>query len=413
MNLTVASDIDDYISGVRKQFPILRREVNGKPLVYLDNGATTQKPELVLNAMDSYYRFTNANVHRGVHRLSQEATDAFEAARRKVATFFGVEDANQIIFTRGTTESVNIVAAGIAQSLRTGDEILISGMEHHSNIVPWQMACKRSGASLKVIPVTDSGELDMEEFDNLLSNRTKIVSVVHVSNALGTINPVEQIIEKAHKIGALVMLDGAQSAAHFPINLTQLNCDFFACSGHKLFGPTGIGILYGKRSALEALPPYQGGGEMIREVTFEKTTYNDIPFKFEAGTPSIAEAIGLGAAVDFITRFDHQLIAMHEARLLEAATKAVAKHETLRIIGQAPSKVSIISFTGHKIHPYDLGTLLDQQGIAVRTGHHCTQPLMARFGVPGTVRASFSIYNTLEEVQHFEQALDKAVKMLS
>ncbi len=402
-----------YILKLRNDFPALHQEVNGRPLVYLDNGATSQKPISVLQSMDQYYRTINANVHRGVHHLSQEATHAFEFARQSIASYFHVEDQDEIIFTRGTTEGINIIAAGFEKEiLQPGDEVLITAMEHHSNIVPWQMACQRTGAALKVVPVLDDGSLNMEEFHSLINEKTRIVAVVHISNALGTINRVEEIIEKAHSMDIPVLVDGAQSVAHMRMDLQSLNSDFFVCSGHKMLGPTGIGVLHGKREWLEKLPPYQGGGDMIKTVTFEKTTYNQIPFKFEAGTPSIAEAIGLGAAVEYLNKLNYHEIEAHEKALLTKATEAIRSFPELRIIGEVSEKASVVSFVGHQIHPFDLGTLLDKQGVAVRTGHHCTQPLMDRFGIPGTARASFAFYNTLEEVNALHAALERAIKML-
>lgn len=393
---------------LRKDFPIL----NNSAVVYFDNAASTQKPSVVLEAMDHYYRTTHANVHRGVHKLSQQATDKFESARRSVQCFINAREDAEVIFTKGTTESVNLVAHGFSTLLNEGDEVLISGMEHHSNIVPWQMACERSGAKLKVVPVLDDGSLDIGSFHEMLTDKVRIISIVHVSNALGTINPVKEIVSAAHAKGIPVMLDGAQATPHFQVDVQELDCDFYAFSGHKVFGPTGIGVLYGKRQWLEKLPPYQGGGEMIDRVTFEKTTYNTIPFKFEAGTPAIAEAIGLGAAVEYMQQIDMQDASRHEEELRMEATKIVESIAGARIFGTTDEKCGVVSFLIDGIHPYDLGTLLDQQDIAVRTGHHCTQPLMDRFEIPGTVRASFAFYNTHEELDKFEKALNRALNML-
>lgn len=393
---------------LRKDFPIL----NNSAVVYFDNAASTQKPSVVLEAMDHYYRTTHANVHRGVHKLSQQATDKFESARRSVQGFINAREDAEVIFTKGTTESVNLVAHGFSTLLNEGDEVLISGMEHHSNIVPWQMACERSGAKLKVVPVLDDGSLDIGSFHEMLTDKVRIISIVHVSNALGTINPVKEIVSAAHAKGIPVMLDGAQATPHFQVDVQELDCDFYAFSGHKVFGPTGIGVLYGKRQWLEKLPPYQGGGEMIDRVTFEKTTYNTIPFKFEAGTPAIAEAIGLGAAVEYMQQIDMQDASRHEEELRMEATKIVESIAGARIFGTTDEKCGVVSFLIDGIHPYDLGTLLDQQDIAVRTGHHCTQPLMDRFEIPGTVRASFAFYNTHEELDKFDKALNRAVNML-
>lgn len=393
---------------LRKDFPIL----NNSAVVYFDNAASTQKPSVVLEAMDHYYRTTHANVHRGVHKLSQQATDKFESARKSVQAFINAREDAEVIFTKGTTESVNLVAHGFSTLLNEGDEVLISGMEHHSNIVPWQMACERSGAKLKVVPVLDDGSLDIGSFHEMLTDKVRIISIVHVSNALGTINPVKEIVSAAHAKGIPVMLDGAQATPHFQVDVQELDCDFYAFSGHKVFGPTGIGVLYGKRQWLEKLPPYQGGGEMIDRVTFEKTTYNTIPFKFEAGTPAIAEAIGLGAAVEYMQQIDMQDASRHEEELRMEATKIVESIAGARIFGTTDEKCGVVSFLIDGIHPYDLGTLLDQQDIAVRTGHHCTQPLMDRFEIPGTVRASFAFYNTHEELDKFEKALNRALNML-
>lgn len=400
------------IERIRADFPVLHQEVNGCPLVYLDNGATTQKPTAVVDTVERYYYLDNSNVHRGVHELSQRATDAFEAARRKVRDFLNADNEKEIIFTRGTTESINLVASSIGQRLSAGDEILITHMEHHSNIVPWQMLCEKTGAVLKVVPISDSGELILDEYEKLLSSRTRIVGLTHVSNALGTINPLKSMIERAHAEGALVLVDGAQAVAHIKVDVRSLDCDFYAFSGHKLYAPTGIGVVYGKEHLLQELPPYQGGGEMIERVSFEKTTYNTLPYKFEAGTPNIAGAIGLGAAIDYVTATGLGLISAHERGLLQRATEKAGEIDGLRIIGSANLKCSILSFVVDGTHPSDIGTLLDQQGIAIRTGHHCAMPVMQRYDVPGTARASFAMYNTVEEVDKFAAALIRAVRLL-
>lgn len=402
------------IDEIRAQFPILDTTVYGKPLVYLDNAATTQKPETVLRTLDEYYRQYNSNVHRGVHHLSQLATNAHEAARETVRSFINAASSEEIVFTRGTTESINLVASGFAKKiLKSDDVVLITAMEHHSNIVPWQLACEESGAELRVIPMTDSGELILDELDELLSGNVKMVAVTMISNSLGTINPVETIITAAHQRNIPVLLDAAQSAPHQKIDVQTLVADFLAFSGHKLYGPTGIGVLYGKRQWLDLLPPYQGGGEMIREVSFEKTTYNDPPFKFEAGTPDIAGTIGLAAAIDFLNQYDLGQIAEYEKKLTDYALVQLKKIDGMRIIGQAQAHSSAISFLVRDIHPYDMGELLDKMGIAVRTGHHCTQPVMDRLGIPGTVRASLALYNTAEEIDILVDGVKKAAAMLS
>ena len=401
------------ISKIRQQFPVLNRTVHGKPLVYFDNAATSQKPLVVINALTNYYSNYNANIHRGIHSLAEEATTAYETTRAAVKDFIGAGSTEEIIFTRGTTEGINLVAYTWGRkNLQAGNEVIISEMEHHSNIVPWQIVCEEKGAILKVIPVNDQGELMMATFSRLLTSQTKLVAITHVSNALGTINPVEEIISLAHAAGALVLLDGAQSSVHLPIDVQQLDCDFFAFSGHKVYGPTGIGVLYGKKQILEDMPVFMGGGEMIKEVTFEKTTYNELPYKFEAGTPNIADTIALKFALEFVTRINREFGDVHEMELLHYATAQLEQIEGLKIIGKAKNKVSVVSFIIEGIHPQDIGVLLDNQGVAVRTGHHCTQPLMKRFGIPGTVRASFAIYNTLEEIDIFITALHKAIKML-
>lgn len=398
---------------IRNHFPVLNRKVKGKPLVYFDNAATTQKPQAVIDALVNYYSNYNANIHRGIHSLAEEATAAYEATRDTVQRFINAEHREEIIFTRGVTESINLVAYTWARTnLKSGDEIIISGMEHHSNIVPWQLITEMTGAKLRVIPVDDNGELIMEEFYKLLTEKVKLVSVVHASNSLGTINPVKEIIDAAHKIGAIVMLDGAQSTVHLDIDVQELDCDFFAISSHKVYGPTGIGVLYGKRELLEAMPPFMGGGEMIKDVTFEKTTWNELPYKFEAGTPNIADTVALKAAIDFVERIGKKQVRRHEEELLEYATDQLESIHGIRMIGKAKEKVSVASFVVEGVHPQDLGIMLDNQGVAVRTGHHCTQPLMNRFGIPGTTRASFAMYNTKDEIDVMIAGLNKAIKML-
>lgn len=398
---------------IRDAFPILRRKVKGRPLVYLDNAATTQKPQSVIDALTAYYSGYNANIHRGIHTLAEEATAAFEETREAVRGFIGAAGTEEIIFTRGTTESINLVASSWGRAnLKAGDEILISTLEHHSNIVPWQMIAEEKGAVLKVVPVTDEGEFLMESFRELVSPRTKFVSLVHVSNALGVINPVREVIRAAHDAGATVLIDGAQSSVHLDIDVRELDCDFFAFSAHKLYGPTGVGVLYGKKALLEAMPPYQGGGEMIREVSFSGTTYNDLPYKFEAGTPNIADVVAFRAALDFINGIGKDKIRSHEEDLLAYTTERLRSVEGLRIIGDIPGKISVISFVMAGMHPQDIGILLDNQGIAIRTGHHCTQPLMHRLGIPGTCRASFAVYNTREEADMLVNGLLKVRKML-
>lgn len=400
------------ITTLRKEFPILEQTIHGKPLVYFDNGATTQKPKAVIDCLTNYYSKENANIHRGVHHLSQEATAAYEQARLTIQNYLGAQHNHEIIFTKGTTDSINLVAFSYGNLLKAGDEIIISAMEHHSNIVPWQMLCERVGCTLKHIPINEKGELKMEVFEQLLSNRTKLVAVTHISNALGTINPVKEIIDKAHAVGAKVLIDGAQSIQHIPVNVTELNCDFYAFSGHKLFGPTGVGVLYGKEELLNAMPPYQGGGDMIKEVTLEKTTYNCLPHKFEAGTPHIAGGIGLGKAFEFIQSLPMDEVEAHENDLLAYATEQLLEIEGLKIYGTAAHKTSVISFLIEGTHPYDVGTLLDKMGIAVRTGHHCTQPIMDFFHIPGTIRASFAFYNTREEVDILIKGLKRILPML-
>ncbi|WP_297502818.1 cysteine desulfurase [Ferrovum sp.] len=396
----------------RRQFPILERKVHRKPLVYLDNAATTQKPLAVLDAERYYFEHFNANIHRGVHALSQEASEAFEGAREKIRAFLGAAHVEEIIFTRGATEAINLVAQTWGRThLEAGDEILISAMEHHANIVPWQMLCEMTGARLKVIPMDERGVLLMDRVDQLLTARTRLVGITLVSNALGTVNPVAEIIRKAHAAGARVLVDGAQAVAHVAVDVAALGCDFFVFSGHKLYGPTGIGVLYGKKELLTAMPPYQGGGDMILQVTFEKTTYNQIPYKFEAGTPHISGAIGLGAAIDFVQSVGLENIAAHEDWLLQEATERARRVNGLRIIGTAPGKASILSFVLEGIHPHDIGTILDSEGVAIRSGHHCAMPVMDFFSLPATARASFALYNTLEEVESLFRAIERVQKL--
>ncbi|HCE55717.1 MAG TPA: cysteine desulfurase CsdA [Lutibacter sp.] len=401
------------IEKIRADFPILNQQINGKPLVYLDNAATSQKPQVVIDSIVNYYTTINANIHRGVHTLSQLATDAFEQSRIKLQQHFNAKKSYEIIFTAGTTHSINIVATGFTSLLQKGDELIVSAMEHHSNIVPWQMLCERTGAVLKVIPMNQEGELMMDEYDKLLSNKTKLVFVNHVSNALGTINPIKEIIDKAHQFGAAVLIDGAQSCPHIKPDVQTLDVDFYVASAHKLCGPTGVGILYGKEAWLNKLPPYQGGGEMIKEVTFEKTTYADLPHKFEAGTPNIAGVIAFGTAIDYMNGIGFNNIAEYENELLQYATKKLLQIEGLKIYGTSNHKTSVISFNINEIHPYDIGTIIDKLGVEVRTGHHCAQPIMGFYKIPGTVRASFSFYNTFEEVDVLYNALIKAKTMLS
>jgi cysteine desulfurase/selenocysteine lyase len=409
---TIQKSLD--VDAIRQQFPVLNREVKGKPLVYFDNAATSQKPQSVIDALVNYYTNHNANIHRGIHTLAEEATAAYEATRDTVQQFIHAASREEIVFTRGTTEGINLVAYTWGrQNIKPADEIIISTMEHHSNIVPWQILCEEKGASLKIIPINDEGELLVDEYKKLLSPKTKLVSVVHVSNSLGTINPVKQIIDIAHEAGAVVLIDGAQSTVHLDINVQQMDCDFFVFSGHKLYGPTGIGVLYGKKELLEIMPVFQGGGEMIKEVTFEKTTYNDLPYKYEAGTPNIADAIAFKSALDFINQTGKENIRKHEEELLLYATKQLQQIPGLKIIGTTKEKISVVSFVIDKFHPQDVGILLDNSGIAVRTGHHCTQPLMNRFGITGTVRASFAVYNTKAEIDELITGLRKAIKMLS
>ena len=401
------------IQKIRADFPILSQKVNGKPLVYFDNGATSQKPKVVLDAITNYYEEINANIHRGVHTLSQLATDAYEASREKIRTHINAKFSHEVIFTSGTTHGINAIANGFASIVKEGDEVLVSALEHHSNIVPWQMLCEKTGAILKVIPMNEKGELILSEFDKLLSNKTKIVTVNHISNALGTINPIVYMIEKAHKVGAAILIDGAQATPHLKPDVQALDCDFYVFSGHKICGPTGIGILYGKEEWLRKLPPYQGGGEMIATVSFEKTTYADLPHKFEAGTPNIEGGIVLGTAIDYLNEIGFDNIAAYEHELLAYATEKLLAIEGVKIYGTATDKTSVISFNIEGIHPYDIGTIIDKLGIAVRTGHHCAQPIMDFYNIPGTIRASFAFYNSKEEIDIFVEAVKKAKMMLS
>jgi cysteine desulfurase/selenocysteine lyase len=401
------------LTEIRKQFPILNRLVKGKPLAYFDNAATTQKPQCVIDALVKYYSETNANVHRGIHSLAEEATADFEATREAVRAFINASETSEIIYTRGTTEGINLVAYTWGrQNLAEGDEVIITEMEHHSNIVPWQIICEEKKAILKVVPVNDAGELQMEDYKKLLTGRTKLVSVMHVSNAMGTVNPIKEMIDLAHQVGAKVLIDAAQSALHLDIDVRDLDCDFLVFSSHKLFGPTGVGILYGKKEILDSMPVFQGGGEMIREVRFEKTLYNELPYKYEAGTPNIADVIAFKPAIDFITEIGKESIRKQEDELLTRATKGLLEVEGLRIIGTASDKISVVSFVIDNVHPQDVGILLDNKGIAVRTGHHCAEPLMNRFGIPGTIRASFAVYNTPEEVDRLVEGVKHAVRLL-
>ncbi|MEE9438511.1 MAG: cysteine desulfurase [Saprospiraceae bacterium] len=401
------------IEKIRQDFPLLSRKMRGKPIVFLDSAASSQKPQCVIDAINYYYSYQHANVHRGVYQLSQEATDAFELGREKVKSFINSESSDEIIFTRGTTESINLIASSFGSKyLKRGDEVVISTMEHHSNIVPWQMICEQKGATLKIVPINDRGELDMVAYKSLLNSNTKIVSIVHVSNSLGTINPIKEIIDLAHQKDIPVLIDGAQATLHTKIDVQELDVDFYVFSGHKVYGPTGIGVLYGKRKWLEAIPPYQGGGEMIANVTFDKTTYNDLPFKFEAGTPDISGAIAIGVALDYVEKIGFDNIQKHEQMLLDYATSELSKINGLKLIGTAAQKASVVSFNIEGAHPFDVGTILDKLGIAVRTGHHCTQPLMEYLGIPGTVRASFAVYNTIDDIDQLIAGVKRAAKML-
>ncbi len=402
------------IQKIRADFPILHQKINGKNLVYFDNAATTQKPQVVLDALSNYYGGYNANIHRGIHFLAEKATAGFEESRKSIKNSINAESIEEIILTYGTTDSINLVAQTFGRAfIGKGDEIIISTLEHHSNIVPWQMLCEEKGCILKVIPITDAGELIFEEYEKMLSEKTKLVSVIHVSNSLGTINPIKAIIDKAHSFGSKVLIDGAQAIGHFDVDVQALDVDFYTFSAHKLFGPTGMGVLYGKKAILNAMPPYRGGGEMIKDVTFEKTTYNDLPYKFEAGTPNIADVVAVKFAIDYVNTIGKTNISAHEDQLLAYATEKMQEIEGLKIIGTAKDKVSVISFVLDNIHPQDVGIILDQQGIAVRTGHHCTQPLMKRLGIVGTSRASFSVYNTFEEIDELIKGIQKVKKFLA
>lgn len=411
MKTTVEALID--VEKIRKDYPILSRKINGKPLVYFDNAATSQTPNQVVEAMTEYYHLHNANIHRGVHALSQEATEMYEHARQTLQKHFNAKKEKEIIFTAGTTHGINLVASGFTSLLDAHDEVVVSAMEHHSNIVPWQITCEKTGAQLRVIPITEEGELELSDIDSIITDKTKIVFINHVSNALGTINPVEKIIEKAHQHGAAILLDGAQAAPHLKVDVQELDVDFYTVSGHKMCGPTGIGFLYGKEEWLDRIPPYQGGGEMIDEVTFEKTTYAPLPQKFEAGTPNICGAIAYGKAIDYLNEIGLDNIARYEHELLEYTTSQLSEIEGLRIYGTSPHKTAVISFNIEGIHPYDIGTIVDKMGIAIRTGHHCAQPIMDFYKIPGTARASLAFYNTKEEVDFFVKAVKKAKSMLS
>lgn len=402
----------DYISAIRDQFPILKTRIGSNSLIYFDNGATSQKPQCVIDALNEYYTNENANIHRGVHYLSQQATEKYELARESLRSFLNAAHVHEIIFTSGTTSAINLVASSFGKLLSDGDEILISEMEHHSNIVPWQMICQAGNFKLKYFPITDSGELNLDSIDQLITAKTKLVAVTHVSNALGTINPIKKIIEKAHAVGARVLIDAAQSLQHFRVDVQELDCDFLVFSGHKIFGPTGTGVLYGKEALLNEMSPWQGGGDMIKTVTMEKTVYNDLPHKFEAGTPNIAGGIGLGVAIDWLAGLDARQIEEHETDLLNYATQRIREIDGVRIYGESKAKCAVLSFLIAGLHPYDVGTLLNQQGIAVRTGHHCAQPVMDYYKIPGTIRASFSLYNTRDEIDFFIDALKRSANML-
>lgn len=399
---------------IRHLFPILDQQVYGKPLIYLDNAATTQKPQQVIDALSGYYLTLNSNIHRGAHYLAAQATEAYEQTRRQVQAFINARHSHEIVFTRGTTESINLVASSFSQQfIHSGDEVIVSAMEHHSDIVPWQLACERQGARLRVIPFSDEGILDLDALRNLLNEHTRIVAVNHVSNTLGTVNPIAEIVEIAHSHNVPVLVDGAQAVAHMTVDVQALGCDFYCFSGHKMYGPMGVGVMYGREELLDQMPPYQGGGEMIKDVTFERTTYNDLPFKFEAGTPSVGDVLGLSSAIDFMLSTGIDNIAAHEKELTDYATSQLLTIDDMRIFGTAPHKAAVISFLIGNAHPYDVGTLLDKLGIAVRTGHHCTQPIMDRYGIPGTVRASFAVYNTREEIDNFIAALRRIAPMLA
>ena len=402
------------IEKIRSDFPVLSRKVNGKPLVYLDNGATSQKPLAVIETLDKYYREYNSNIHRGVHTLSEEATTEYEAARKKIKNFINANSTQEIVLTSGTTDAINLVAQSYGRTnIKVDDEIIITEMEHHSNIVPWQLLCEQTGAKLNVVPINDAGEIIVEEFERLLNEKTKIVAIVHISNALGTINPIKEIIDLAHAKNVPVLIDGAQAVPHYKVDVQALDCDFYCFSGHKLFGPTGTGVLFGKQSLLEAMPPWKGGGDMIRTVRFDKSTYNDLPYKFEAGTPHIAGVIGLGAAIDYVSSIGMDAISAYEADLLDYATKALSSIEDLRWSGIAKNKASILSFVMEKIHPHDLGTILDQNGIAIRTGHHCAMPVMERYKIPATARASLALYNTKQEIDLLVDGLNNVKKVFA
>ncbi|VGO17990.1 aminotransferase class V-fold PLP-dependent enzyme [Pontiella sulfatireligans] len=410
MNNTAQYDV----VSIRNDFPILGKQIHGKPLVYLDNAASSQHPVQVIDAIKELYESGYSNIHRGVHQLSQDATKAYEDARASVRGFINADCMHEVLFTSGTTDAINLVAQSYARPLlQKGDEILITHMEHHSNIVPWQMVCEQTGAELKVVPISDKGELEMDRFAELLSERTKLVSVVHVSNALGSVNPIKTIIDAAHAKGVPVLVDGAQSVPHIPVDVQALDCDFYAFSGHKLYGPTGIGVLYGKEKLLNAMPPYRGGGDMILSVSFEGTTYNTLPYKFEAGTPNIAGAIGLGAAIEYVQKIGLSAIAAHEHGLLEYATMELKQIDGLRIIGEADQKAGLVSFVLDTVHPHDIGTMLDAEGVAIRTGHHCAQPVMERYKIPATARASFGMYNTFQEIDVLAKAIDKTIGMFA
>lgn len=411
MSLQATLNLD--IKKIREEFPILVQKVNGRDLVYFDNAATSQKPRQVIQALTDYYQSYNANIHRGIHTLAEKATKAYEETRVTVKDFINAQSAEEIIFVRGVTEAINLVASSYGRTfIGKGDEVVISAMEHHSNIVPWQILCEENQAILRIIPVNDKGELILDEFAKLLSDKTRVVAVNHASNSLGTINPIKEIVRMAHRHGAVVLVDGAQAGAHLEIDVTDLDCDFYCLSAHKMYGPTGAGVLYGKRRILESMPPYQGGGEMIKDVTFEKTTYNDLPYKFEAGTPNIADVIAFRSAMEFIALYGRENISAHEHDLLEYATTKLRSLPGVRLIGTAKQKVSVLSFVIEGIHPFDIGQMLDARGIAVRTGHHCTQPLMDRFGIEGTVRASFAVYNTRGEIDQLAEGLQRVIKFI-
>jgi len=419
MSIVTATYVDETVKtpvpveGCRFHFPLLRQQVNGKPLVYFDNAATSQKPQVVIDAITRYYHEENSNIHRGVHYLSEKATQSYEGAREKVRGFLNARSTKEIVFVRGTTEAINLVAASYGRvNVKAGDEVVVSAMEHHSNIVPWQMLCEEKGASLRVVPMNDDGELLLDAYERLLNERTKIVAVVHISNALGTINPIKEMIASAHARGIPVLIDGAQAVPHMKIDVQDLDCDFYAFSSHKMFGPTGVGVLFGKKELLEKMPPYQGGGDMIKSVTFEKTTYNELPYKFEAGTPNIASSIGLGAAIDYIGAMDLNAVLAYENELLRYGTERLLEIPGLKIIGTAKEKASVISFVLEGIHPHDIGTILDYEGIAIRTGHHCAQPVMQRYGIPATARASFAFYNTKDEIDVLVKAIYKVKEVL-